>query len=287
MHPNCYDLTPGLNRPSVSIALVNAYAARSRTVLRKRMGGDWPSAGRIGLNAPGPVKASLVAAGASCDENGRVSVSRSLVVTDEWQTYAPLVARRNFVPLHVDMIPASSFGASLSNLLTPQNWREIRKHSHRAAGYVCEICGENDGPIECHEVWRFDDVKTVDGKGVQTLLRMLSLCTCCHEMFHPGLAAIRGRAGAVASRIKAVNCWTNREHDVVVRYMNTVHAARSRKSWCLDLSLVAHLGPLQVSEKWEKAGKAGNLSVETQKGRNFTRIIGVDFLHKGITQQAF
>lgn len=208
------------------------------------------------------------------------------MIADQWQAHAPLLARRDFVPLHVDMIPFSSFGASLSNLLAPDNWREIRKHSHRSAGYVCEICGENDGPIECHEVWSFDDVAVIGGKGVQTLLRMLSVCRCCHEMFHPGLASLRGRAAEVAARIKAVNCWTNREHDVVARHMNTIHAARSRKPWCLDLSLIAHLGPLQVSDRWETAGKGRDLAVETQNGRNITSLIGVDYVHREIACKA-
>lgn len=55
-----YDLTPGLKRPAGSPALAKAYAARSRKVMRKGFGSEWPAAGRIGLNAPAPLRHRLL-----------------------------------------------------------------------------------------------------------------------------------------------------------------------------------------------------------------------------------
>lgn len=281
-----FDLTPDVRRPTGTNELSAAYAPRTRYKLHARFGAGWPGAGRIGVNAPSSVRTGLVAAGATCDDQGRVSVERKTIVGDDWQSYAPLVARRRFMPIHVDMIPTTSFGASLSNLLQPEAWREIRRHSHRAAGYVCEICGEVDGPIECHEVWTFNDGRSVAGRGIQRLSRLLSLCRSCHELFHPGLAGLRGRSKQVAARMCAVNDWSSQELETVMRKAFAIHSTRSRRAWTLDLTTIAHLGPLIVSDRWEPVGGGRDLAILTPSGRSVTRLLGASYVHRGRMFQA-
>ncbi len=125
--PPPFDLTPSVARPAGRDDLALVFRARTRTFLPKCRGAPWPGPGMIGLVVPESGKPALVARGALIDAYKRLAIPRSEAIKDEWQPFVPLIARRNFVPLMAEMIPESSFGASLTNLLTEPAWKEIRQ----------------------------------------------------------------------------------------------------------------------------------------------------------------
>jgi len=275
-----FDVMPGLARPGHSSALRKSYAGKVRQSLKPGFGGSWPGSGRIGLNVAGRDKARAARLGASIGPDSRACVERAAAVRDEFQEFAPLLARRRFVPMLVDMIPTSSFGASLKNLLTDDCWKSLRKASFSPAGYVCEVCGEANGPVECHEVWSYVDGKGRDGWETQTLKDLLCLCADCHEMFHPGLAGLRGRGRTAAERLKAVNEWSETEWQTARAHMETVHRVRSKRRWKLDLSAVSGFGVLEISPAWKREGNT--LSSRNSSGTSRTQIVGADCRHGGV-----
>ncbi len=273
--PPPFDLTPSVARPAGRDDLALVFRARTRTFLPKCRGAPWPGPGMIGLVVPESGKPALVARGALIDAYKRLAIPRSEAIKDEWQPFVPLIARRNFVPLMAEMIPESSFGASLTNLLTEPAWKEIRQQSYRAAGHVCQCCGESSGPLECHEVWSFEDEPRPDGWSQQSLRHLLALCRECHELFHPGLANIRGRSDAVIERIKAVNEWSSREQSIAAHHSNQAYVERSRSRWSLDLSILEADRPLPLKPHWSFDEGSGVLAAHTRTGLSRTRITGL------------
>lgn len=274
-----YDLTPTLLRPK---SLPYLFQGKTRSTLRRSFGGGFPGTGKIGLNVPPADTEKLKSCGSVELWNfGRVSVARQDVVKDELQPFAPLIARKHFIPFHAEMIPSSSFGASLANLLTSDSWKAIRKPFFQAAGYVCQICGESDGPVEGHEVWKFlDGHQDRNGWALQRLETVLCLCRACHQMFHLGLGTITGRAKQIGERIRDVNEWTVGELRSYVDYVGRQHAKRSRRKWALDLSSVPSDALLDLKPSWTQA-RGPTLTARTNAGKTETRIIGVSYRLSG------
>ncbi|TLX16271.1 hypothetical protein [Rhizobium sp. MHM7A] len=270
-----FDLTPTLPRPK---SLSNLFRGKTRSTLRRSFGSTFPGIGKIGLN----IRAAdheLVNTLESAElwDYGRVSVARRDIVRDELQPFAPLIARKHFVPFHADMIPTTSFGASLANLLTPVSWKAVRKPFFQAAGYVCQICGEADGAVEGHEVWQFFDGRGErNGWALQRLETILCLCRGCHQMFHLGLGAINGQSKKIGERIRSINEWTAGEYRSYFDNAKRQHAARSRRNWTLDLSAVA--GPLRLDLKsiWTRTSSQ-TLSAKTATGNTETRLVGANY----------
>lgn len=267
-----FDLLACIPRPR---SLAPLYTPRTRSILRKSFGGEFPGPGKIGL----PVPHNCLDDGLSDFDleiwsGGRISVSRLDIVTDRFQPFAPFIARKQFVPLHVEMIPSSSFGASLANLLERETWKEIRRPFFKDAGYVCQLCGEANGPVEGHEVWNFDDTGH-DGGGwhKQTLQTILCLCHECHEVFHPGLAQINGRTHLVRERLCALNCWTADDYSRYASFAIRQQRKRSSKRWQLDLSVLQRKETMRLATGWEPT-KSGSLVKRTATGFTTTRVTG-------------
>jgi cytochrome c2 len=110
---------------------------------------------------------------------------------------------------------------------------------YKTAGYKCEICGGQGRrhPVECHEVWHYDDKARV-----QKLERMIALCPACHEVKHIGLAEVRGRAQEAMKHLAKVNGWTFPQAMRYVSWAFEVWQHRSRFQWKLDLSHLASHG---------------------------------------------
>ena len=86
--------------------------------------------------------------------------------------------------LRVESIPAGTWGLSLANRLPKEEWNDIRQSIYKGAGYRCEICGEDNAILHCHERWAFR--KTGKNKGVQRLVGLVCLCSLCHDCTHFG-----------------------------------------------------------------------------------------------------
>jgi hypothetical protein len=270
-----FDLTPTLTRPR---QLADLFEATTRALLPRSFGGVFPGAGKIGLNIQYADHHKVNTLESSeLWEYGRVSVSRRDIVRDDLQPFAPLIARKHFIPFHVDMIPSTSFGASLANILTQESWKAVRKASFVNAGYSCQICGEANGPVEGHEVWQFhDQFSDKRGWGIQSLETILCLCSECHEMFHPGLANVRGRSEAMIARSKAVNGWTDQEYNKTCSYSNERHQVRNRRNWSLDLTKSGIDLCLAIKPNWSRS-EQGILSAKTKYGAAETMLMGVRY----------
>ena len=117
--------------------------------------------------------------------------------------------------------------------IPPKEWDLLRKDVYADAGHKCEICGGvgPKWPVECHEVWHYDDTKMV-----QRLERMIALCPSCHQCKHIGLAEAQGKLAQARRHIKKVNGWTDEDLDVYLKSVWSEWHARSKCEWELDIT---------------------------------------------------
>jgi hypothetical protein len=95
--------------------------------------------------------------------------------------------------LTVELVPSTCWYTNVRSNVSKAVCDRLRRRVAAQTGNRCEICGGRGRrwPVECHEVWHYDDeVK------VQRLERLAALCPACHEVKHAGLASKRGRLGA-------------------------------------------------------------------------------------------
>ena len=262
------------------------FERRTRTKL-SRLGAGWPDRGRMGLPIGKEFRAPALASGARQEEYGKLSIERIQAVQDVMQGFVPLIAQKSFLPLRIEMIPSSSFGSSLKNLLTEAAWKSIRTRTYAAHGHVCQICGDGGSAVECHEVWEYHTPASQETWGVQSLKALLCVCEECHEMFHPGLAGMRGRTQAVAERTRLVNAWSDAEYGQFSKWCNALHAFRSRYDWLLDLSEMPHLGMLEVSPSWQVDEARGCLWRDNGRlGKARTALLGAQWAIGGVGYEA-
>jgi hypothetical protein len=135
--------------------------------------------------------------------------------------------------LSVDLIPRSSWGENVRSKFSPSRWDELRRKAYAAAGYRCEVCGGVGPrhPVECHEVWSFDEAS-----GVQRLERLIALCPACHEVKHIGLATMRGHRDRAMRHLAEVNGWSLRQAEDHVSEQFKVWRRRSGMGWSVDVS---------------------------------------------------
>jgi hypothetical protein len=134
--------------------------------------------------------------------------------------------------LTVELVPRTSWYHNVRALTDELGWDRIRRQVYRQADYRCEVCGGNgpEHPVECHEVWRYDDRTRV-----QLLVRMIALCPACHQVKHIGLANVQGKGAQARAHLAQVNGWTLAQADAYISQAFQVWAQRSHEPWMLDL----------------------------------------------------
>jgi hypothetical protein len=149
---------------------------------------------------------------------------------DALDAHLPRAARRSIVPEVVDLIPSSSWFASLANLLRRDSWDDLRRPlvAHHGG---CQDCGD-DRRLEAHESWSYDDVAAV-----QTLDGILVLCRACHETRHLGRAKVTGRFDQAFGRLCTVNRIRDDERMAYIARVSSTWRARSAREWQLRLPL--------------------------------------------------
>lgn len=214
------------------------------------------------IRTAGADRRVLVRSGARATPRGW-SVPRSVEVDlDALDEHLPRYARRTVVPEVVDLIPSSSWNASLANMLLPKAWATIRTVAN-ALAEGCVDCGASDR-LECHEDWSYDE-----RAGVQTLRGLLSLCGRCHETRHLGFARVRGRYDKALSRLGMLNRLGKGELSAFADETFERFERRSRRLWKLDLSFLAGHG-LGL-----KRGYALTSPGIVEDGRTSAAIVGV------------
>jgi hypothetical protein len=123
-----------------------------------------------------------------------------------------------------------------------QDWERLRRPIFRRAGYACEACGATEDRdahrwLEAHERWHFDE-----RTGVQSLRRLIALCSSCHLATHFGYANVQGRTDEALAHLRKVNSLTLAEALAHVHAAEDVWIKRSGRVWELDLSILTDVG---------------------------------------------
>ena len=135
--------------------------------------------------------------------------------------------------LTVELVPSTCWYTNVRSNVSKAVWDRLRRHVAADAGQRCEICRGRGRrwPVECHEVWHYDDATKV-----QRLDRLVALCPACHEVKHSGLASKRGRLEAVIDHLADVNGWSPDDAALYLEVAFEQWARRSRHQWTLDIS---------------------------------------------------
>lgn len=104
-------------------------------------------------------------------------------------------------------------------------------------------------PVECHEVWHYDD-KT----HIQKLRRVIALCPACHEVKHIGFAGSRGRHNEALKHLADVNSWSLSDAEVYVALAFRVWEERCKHEWQLDCKWLGRNFGIKIPPKSGKSG---------------------------------
>jgi len=144
--------------------------------------------------------------------------------------------------LFVDLVPSSCWFTNVRTCVSPQDWERLRRTITRRAGHRCEVCGAGEDRgvsqwLEAHERWSYDA-----HNGVQSLRRLICLCTDCHRSTHFGRANLTGRADQAFTHLCAVTGMTAIEARRHIDTAGELWTHRSRRIWSLDLSILTDAG---------------------------------------------
>ncbi|GAA1089580.1 DUF5710 domain-containing protein [Nocardiopsis composta] len=166
--------------------------------------------------------------------------------------------------LYVDLVPSTCWFTNVRSCVSQRDWERLRRMVVGRAGRRCEICGAAAVPaervrLEVHERWAYDRASRV-----QTLKRLICLCTPCHTVTHFGLAQIRGRAAEALAHLREVTGMTDAQARGHVDDAFTVWEARSALVWSLDLSMLTSTG-IEVTPPPEALSRAEAARTELER----------------------
>lgn len=170
---------------------------------------------------------------------------------DELQQWAALPEVPDLLPgedrtfgsgLFADLVPSSCWFTNVRSCVARRDWERLRRMLLRRAGQRCEICGHGeDRPskrwLEAHERWAYDEAQSV-----QTLRRLICLCTDCHRTTHFGLAQVKGLEEEAFEHLRAVTGMTVPQAKAHVREAFEMWRRRSARAWSLDVSMLTEAG---------------------------------------------
>lgn len=202
---------------------------------------------RIWLEVPYQENAAAKAAGAWWDPDQRAwyAPRPGMTALQPWAGRPPLPEilpgeDRSFggANLFVDLIPDSCWFTNVRSCVDKRDWDRLRKMIYRRADRKCEICGTGrdfDAAVwlEAHERWNYDHATQV-----QRLVRLICLCTPCHEATHFGLAEINGHRDHALYQLIAVNGWSHQHAEQHIRDAFSEWRRRSALDWHLDLTIL-------------------------------------------------
>ncbi len=167
--------------------------------------------------------------------------------TAELQQWAPLPELPDLLPgedraykpgLFVDLIPTTCWFTNVRSCVSPRDWDRIRRMVTRRADYICEACGATEDRaarrwLEAHERWRYDAKQSI-----QSLRRLVCLCTDCHRATHYGLAELEGNADDALRHLMTVTGLDLPQAKSHIAEAVDLWRARSRRTWTLDLTIL-------------------------------------------------
>lgn len=222
---------------------------------------------RIWLDVPFSHKDTAKAAGARWDAAARrwYAPRTGMVALEPWAAAEPVPdvlpgEDRTFGSgLFVDLVPSSCWFTNARSCLTERDWERVHRMVTDRAGRRCEVCratADRDARrgLEVHERWSYDDAARV-----QSLRRLICLCTDCHTATHYGLATVRGVDGRARDHLARVTGFTAAEVALLVEGAFELWAQRSRFAWALDLRMLTDAGltPAPPPSAEERRGVVG------------------------------
>lgn len=167
--------------------------------------------------------------------------------------------RLRFTPvlkLELELIPESTWGKSLAQLLPKEVWDDLRREVYAAFGHKCAICGTADKQLHCHEVWGFDDKKHI-----QRLVGFKCLCVDCHDIKHWGRTVLiahkngdTGRLSYLTKHFCRINNCSEKVFTLHKVEIGNISQVRSRYKYTVDFG---KFRPDLVEKVWEEQrGKA-------------------------------
>ncbi|OLL90012.1 putative DNA helicase [Pseudonocardia sp. Ae406_Ps2] len=146
--------------------------------------------------------------------------------------------------LFVDLVPSSCWFTNVRSCVDPADWERLRRPVLGRTGYRCEACGRGEDRrpdiaryLDVHERWTYDDAT-----GVQTLRRLVCLCSGCHLVTHFGYANVQGRTEEALTHLCTVNSWTEEQAVAHIAEAIRTWEQRSARTWELDLGILTAAG---------------------------------------------
>lgn len=185
-----------------------------------------------------------------------------------------------------DLIPDSSWGSNLANLLTKTSWDKLRNPIIERNNFVCELCGQQHTQLDVHEVWSYDfpsdeDIRTCPKGctvyGTQKIKGLIAICKLCHLCFHLGFANVQDKLPQTLNRLAALNAWQPHETAIYHKAVMSRFKEASSFGWLLDLSAIQHPdGGFAVKSPWKlfEADPRFITSENDYGGQNVTAILG-------------
>jgi len=202
------------------------------------------------LDVPFAEKDEAKALGARWDPQARRWYATRATMT-ALQHWAPLPEIPTSLPgedrtfgggLFVDLVPSSCWFTNVRSCLDQRDWERLRRMVVDRAAGRCEACGQGQEAaerrwLEVHERWAYEEEAAV-----QSLRRLICLCTSCHSATHMGLAGLKGIAAEAKAHLAAVNRWTPDQVEEHISAAFALFWRRSRKEWRLDLRILESAG---------------------------------------------
>lgn len=141
--------------------------------------------------------------------------------------------------LTIELVPKTSWYNNVRSKVSSNEWDIIRKKSYIFANHNCQICGDNginqgfSHPVECHEMWEFDDTHNI-----QKLVGFISLCPLCHKVKHIGLAQINNQLDIAKNHLMKVNSIGKRTADLYIEQSFNIWKERNKNNWIVDVNYI-------------------------------------------------
>jgi hypothetical protein len=206
--------------------------------------------GRVYLDVPYAEKDAAKALGARWDQTARrwYDPRPPSLGLERWAARAevpellPGEDRTFGAGLFVDLVPRSCWFTNVRSCVSPTDWERLRRPILRRAGHCCEICGDAEDRavgrrLDVHERWHYNN-----DTGVQTLRRLLCLCSPCHLSTHLGYANVTGRVEQALAHLRRVNGWDDSATLGHVYAAEQQWIERSARTWTLDLTMLTGAG---------------------------------------------
>ncbi len=141
--------------------------------------------------------------------------------------------------LEIELVPETCWFSNVRSAVSKKEWDLIKKRVSDKAYAVCEICGGTGPkhPVECHEIWSYDDKKLI-----QKLEGMIALCPNCHGVKHYGYSQMRGKGEQMFLHFMKINELTSEQAAKEIKKAFVTWGERSKKEWVLDISLLKDYG---------------------------------------------